>query len=186
VSELDEFYGHALPGIEPLDRDFGRSRGEPIDRWYVREHRSAHSADVRGRTAEVAPGDLGTGAGIPTGEFDCIVLTHALHLVFDVRSAIRDAHDALAPRGVLLATLPGFSRFDRRPSGDHWRFTADSARLIFGESFGEENVELEVYGNVLVASAFLYGYAVEDLTEEQLAARDPQFPFLIGVRAVRA
>ena len=42
------------------------------------------------------------------------------------------------------------------------------------------------YGNVLVASAFLYGYALEDLTEEEVARRDDDFHFLVGVRAVRS
>jgi SAM-dependent methyltransferase len=186
-----EGYGHALPGIEPLDREFGKSRGEPIDGWYVNQFLRERRADVRGRTMEVGSdptliGDLETGEGIPAGAFDCIVLTQTLHLIFDVRSAIRVARDALVPGGVLLATLPGISQvrqFDRRERGDHWRFTSDSARLLFGEAFGK--VELEIYGNVLVAAAFLYGYALEDLSEAELVARDPQFPFLIGVRAAR-
>jgi hypothetical protein len=37
---------------------------------------------------------------------------------------------------------------------------------------------------VLVAAAFLYGYALEDLSEAELAHRDDDFHFLIGVRAV--
>jgi SAM-dependent methyltransferase len=208
---------HDLPGLEPLDRDFGKSRGKPIDRAYIHEFLWGRRADVRGRVLEVADsgytdylgegdvthcdvlhategnewativGDLATGEGIPRGVYDCIVLTQTLHLIFDVAGAIRTAREALKPGGVVLATLPGISQmsqFDRGAWGDHWRFTADSARRLFADAFGPEAVEVEVFGNVLVAAAFLYGYALEDLTEAELSRRDDDFHFLIGVRAV--
>lgn len=182
MSGLHDFYGHALPGLEPLDRDSGTSRGEPIDRWYVDRFLSERESDRRGRVREIATPDE-IGGGLPRSAFDCVVVTDALHLVFDVRLAIASVREAIAPGGVVLATLPGVGRFDRRRGGDHWRFTEDSARRLFAAEFGEGNVEVEVFGNVLVATAFLYGYALEDLSEEELSARDPQFPFLIGVRA---
>jgi SAM-dependent methyltransferase len=208
---------HALPGHEPLDRDFGKSRGRPIDRWYIHEFLWDRRADVRGRVMEVADsgytdylgegevtkcdvlhakpgspdatlvGDLESGAGIPRQAFDCIVLTQTVHLIYDVAAAIRVVRDALVPGGVVLATLPGISQisqFDRREWGDYWRFTADSARRLFADAFGEDRVEVESYGNVLAAAAFLYGYALEDLTESELGHRDDDFHLLIGVRAV--
>lgn len=208
---------HRLPGLVPLDRDFGKSRGTPIDRGYIHEFLWERRADVQGRVLEVADsgytdylgegavtqvdvlhvqeglpwvtlvGDLVTGDGIPTEAFDCFVLTQTLHLIYELHDAVRHAHDALKPGGVLLATLPGISQlsqYDRKGWGDFWRFTADSAQRLFGEVFAE--VEVVPYGNVLVASAFLYGYALEDLTAEELAHRDDDFHFLIGVRAVRA
>jgi SAM-dependent methyltransferase len=210
--------GHRLPGREPLSRDFGKERGTPIDRAFIHEFLWARRQDVRGRVLEVADsgytdylgegavtqtdvlhvqeglpwvtlvGDLVTGAGIPTDAFDCIVLTQTLHLIYDVHAAVRTAHDALSPGGVVLATLPGISQvsqFDRGQWGDFWRFTADSARLLFCEAFDPADVEVVVYGNVLVAAAFLYGYALEDLDPEELAHRDDDFHFLLGVRAAR-
>ena len=208
---------HDLPGLEPLDRDFGKSRGKPIDRRYIHEFLWARRADVRGRVMEIADsgytdylgegevercdvlhavegnplatlvGDLETGEGIPRQAFDCIVLTQTLHLVYDVAAAVRTTREALKPGGVVLATLPGISQlsqFDRGSWGDHWRFTGDSARRLFADAFGEHRVEVEVFGNVLVASAFLYGYALEDLSEAELEHRDDDFHFLVGVRAV--
>lgn len=47
-------------------------------------------------------------------------------------------------------------------------------------------MEVVAYGNVLVAAAFLYGYALEDLDPAELAHRDDDYHFLIGVRAVRS
>ena len=211
--------GHRLPGLEPLCRDFGKSRGTPIDRGYIHEFLWPRRADVRGRVLEVADsgytdylgegavtqcdvlhvqeelpwvtlvGDLATGEGIPTSAFDCMVLTQTLQFVYDVGAAVQHTHDALVPGGVVLATVPGISQvsqYDRERWGDFWRFTADAAARVFGEVFDPAAVEVVPYGNVLVASAFLYGYALEDLTEEELAVRDDDFHFLIGVRAQRA
>jgi SAM-dependent methyltransferase len=210
---------HRLPGIEPLCRDFGKSRGTPIDRAYIHEYLWARRDDVRGRVLEVADsgytdylgegavthcdvlhvqagdpwvtivGDLATGEGVPTDAFDCIVLTQTLHLIYDVQAAVRTTYDALKPGGVVLATLPGISQvsqYDRQGWGDYWRFTADSARRLFADVFGDDRVEVVPYGNVLVASAFLYGYALEDLSPEEVGHRDDDFHFLIGVRAQRA
>jgi SAM-dependent methyltransferase len=213
----DERYGHALPGLEPVDRYSGQSRGQPIDRWYIHEFLWARRGDVRGRVLEVNDpgytnylgegqvtrcdvvhpqpgnplatfvGDLVTGEGIPTRAFDCVVLPQTLHLIYDKAAVVGVVRDALVPGGVVLATLTGIAPinpFDEEKWGEFWRFTAASARRLFADSFGEGNVELEVYGNVLVAAAFLYGYAAEDLTEAELAHRDDAYPFLIGVRAV--
>lgn len=210
---------HGLPGLDPVSRDFGKDRGTPIDRWYIHEFLWARRDDVRGSVLEVADsgytdylgegavtrcdvlhakpgspwatlvGDLATGEGIPVAAFDCVVLTQTLHLVYDVKSAVRIVHDALRPGGVVLATLPGISQvsqFDRSEWGDYWRFTADSARAMFTEVFEPANVEVVAYGNVLISCAFLYGYALEELEISDLEFRDDDFDFLIGVRARRA
>lgn len=132
-------------------------------------------------------GDLVTGEGIPREAFDCLVMTQTLHVIYDVHAAVRTCHDLLRPGGVVLATLPGISQVSRYDSdrwGDHWRFTSASARRLFGDVFDE--VEVVAYGSVLTAAAFLYGYAQEDLTAEELAHRDEDFEVTIGVRAVRA
>lgn len=210
---------HALPGLEPVSRNFGLDRGKSVDRAYIHEFLWERREDVRGRVLEVADsgytdylgegavtqvdvlhakeqlpwvtivGDLVSGEGIPRDAFDCIVLTQTLHLIYDVPAAIRTAHDALQPGGVVLATLPGvsqISQYDRREWGDFWRFTSDSARRIFGEVFDPAQVEVVAYGNVLVAAAFLYGYALEDLAPTEVAHRDADYDVLIGVRAVRS
>lgn len=210
---------HALPGLEPVSRNFGLDRGKSVDRAYIHEFLWQHREDVRGRVLEIADsgytdylgegavtqvdvlhakeelpwvtivGDLVTGEGIPTDAFDCIILTQTLHLIYDVPAAIRTAHGALKPGGVVLATLPGvsqISQYDRREWGDFWRFTADSVGRLFGEVFDPDQVEVVAYGNVLVAAAFLYGYALEDLSPAEVAHRDEDYDFLIAVRAVRA
>jgi hypothetical protein len=101
---------------------------------------------------------------------------------------VRGTRAVLAPKGVLLASVPGISqisREDRRDRGDWWRFTSDSAHRLFAETYGPENVEVEAHGNVLSAACFLYGLAAEELSDEELAHRDRDFDFLMTIRAVK-
>lgn len=133
-------------------------------------------------------GDLTTGEGIPAAAFDCFVMTQTLPFVYDVAGAVRGAQRLLRPGGVVLATVPGMSqvsREDQRDWGDWWRFTSQGAHRLFGEVFGEDAVQVRSHGNVLAACAFLYGLAAEELTEAQLAHRDPDYELLTTIRAVR-
>ena len=125
---------------------------------------------------------------LPRGVFDCVVLTQTLIFVPDFRQAVRNLHEILAPGGVLLATFPGLaqiSRYDMDRWGDYWRFTDLSARKLFGEVFSPGNVQVETHGNVLAATAFLQGLAVEDLTPGELDHHDPDYQVVITVRAVK-
>jgi hypothetical protein len=134
-------------------------------------------------------GDLSTGDGIPSEAFDCFIMTQTLHVIYDVQAAVKGTRDLLAPGGVLLATMPGISQISsdgRRDWGDWWRFTSDSARRLFGDVYGAENVQVEPHGNVLSSACFLYGFAAEELEEEELAHRDEAFELLMTVRAVKS
>jgi len=57
---------------------------------------------------------------------------------------------------------------------------------LFAEAFGEENVSVEAYGNVLTAAACLYGLAAEELPSSALTLNDPDFEVLVAIRAVKA
>lgn len=126
---------------------------------------------------------------IPGDMFDCIILTQTLPFIYDTRAAIRTLHRILKPRGVLLATLPGISqisRYDMERWGDYWRFTSLAVRRLFEERFPAVDVAIETHGNVLVAGAFLYGIAAEELRKEELAHQDPDYELLIAVRAFKS
>jgi len=158
--------------------------------WYGGE-RVTHS-DVLyaapGNPAATIVGDLTTGEGIPAGAYDCIILTQTLPFIYDVAAAVRGTRTALADGGVILATVPGISqisREDRRDWGDYWRFTIDSARRLFTDVYRESNVEVRAHGNVLVASAFLYGFSAEELSASDLAFDDADYEMLITIRATR-
>jgi SAM-dependent methyltransferase len=205
-------------GLEPVSRNYGFERGEPVDRWYIERFMKENESDVRGRVLELyentytewfggdrvtasevlhhgednaaatLKGDLQTGEGVPEAAFDCFIFTQTLHLIPEPEAALRGTYRALAPGGVLLATLPGISRVctdDRPVWGDWWRFTTDGARKLFADVYGADNVEVDAVGNVLSACAFLYGLAAEELDHAQLAHRDTDYELLVTVRAVR-
>ncbi len=65
-------------------------------------------------------------------------------------------------------------------------FTAHLARVLFAKEFGEENVEVNAYGNALAATCFLQGIASEQVGEDWLEPIDPAYPVTITVRARRA
>jgi hypothetical protein len=143
---------------------------------------------IEGTPHATLVGDLATGKGIPKDKFDCMILTQTFPFIFDVHAALANAYAGLKSGGILLATFPGISQiscYDMERWGDYWRFTDASVRRLFGDMFGEENISVETYGNVLVACAFLHGLAVEELTQEEMDYHDPDYQLLITVRAVK-
>lgn len=171
--------GHVLEvGGDTYTRRFGGSRVTQADVLHVEEDNP--SATI------VA--DLTDAAGIPDNSFDCLILTQTLPFIYDLHAAVRTVYRILKPGGVVLATLPGISqisRFDMDRWGDYWRFTSLSTRRLFAEAFPEDRIRVEAHGNVLAAVAFLHGLAAEELTEAELAHRDPDYEVLIAARAVK-
>jgi SAM-dependent methyltransferase len=170
-------------GGDDYARRFGRpgEPGSPVTRVDV-----LHVSDVNPEATVV--GDLERGDDLPADAFDCILCLQTLHVVYDFRAAIASLHRMLAPGGVLFATFPGITPActpDRDHWGDWWRFTGRSARREFESVFPAEGLLVESYGNVLTATAFLYGMAAEELTSAELELRDPGYEVLLAVRAVK-
>ena len=133
--------------------------------------------------------DLGVAPDRPLPAFDCIICTQTLLLVYDVRQAVRNLHDLLAPGGVLLLTVPGISQICGEDSGaeaDYWRFTSQSVQRLCDDRFGPGAAQVEAFGNVLTAAAFLYGLAAEELRPRQLDHCDPAYELIVAARATRA
>jgi SAM-dependent methyltransferase len=155
----------SLGRTRPVDLHWGASRGQPVDRWYIERFLEDHRASITGRVLEVKDStytarfgrevsehgvldvdasnpratyvaDLAAADALPGAHFDCFVLTQTLQYVYDVRAAVAHAHRILAPGGALLVTLPAVSRVTEPPLDDFWRFTAESARRLFGDAFG--------------------------------------------------
>src|SRR5262245_4750987 len=144
---------------------------------------------VSGNPTATIVADLTSDGDIASDSFDCIIATQTLQFIYDVRAAIRTLHRTLKPGGVLLATIPGISqisRYDMDRWGEYWRFTSRSARRLFEEVFPASNLSIEAHGNVLAASAFLQGLAVEDVRHEELNYRHPDYEVVITVRAVKS
>jgi SAM-dependent methyltransferase len=133
-------------------------------------------------------GDLSDAPQIPDDSFECAIVTQTLQFVYDVRGALATLERILAPGGVLLATVPGLTKIspiEDAAYGEWWHYTARSLRRLGAEAFGEANVEVASYGNVLAAAGFLYGLAASDLSEEELDAHDPLYEVVVGLRAVK-
>jgi SAM-dependent methyltransferase len=132
-----------LRRITPINpNDYGESRGQCIDRYYIERFLAEHADDVRGHVLDFADdvyarrfggdkttkidvlhrtadnpkativADLSCGENIPSDTFDCIVCTQVLHCIFEVEAAVRTLFRALKPGGVVLVTDAGIQKLD--------------------------------------------------------------------------
>jgi SAM-dependent methyltransferase len=184
---IDRYYIDAF-----LGKHFRMIRGRILEigeSYYGRRHGGDQvdaidvlHTDASNKAATII-GDLCDPSTLPDNAFDCFVCTQTFNFIFNVRDAITGAHHLLKPGGVLLATVAGIcqiSRYDMERWGDYWRFTTASIEKLFRPVF-EESLEIESYGNVLAATAFLQGMAVEDLpTPSLLDISDPDYQVLIA------
>jgi SAM-dependent methyltransferase len=134
--------------LEPVSRDFGLDRGQPIDRHYIAAFLEANRACMRGTALEVAEptyasayrgqlsdiqilhisagavgatliGDLTKPETLPEGVADIFICTQVLPFIFDVAGAIRGAYRMLKPGGTILATVGGIAQISRYDM-DRW------------------------------------------------------------------
>ena len=134
-------------------------------------------------------GDLTQPETLPDKTVDCFICTQTLNFIFDVRKAIEGCFKLLKDGGVFLGTVSGISqisRYDMNRWGDYWRFTDLSLKKLFAEYFREENISIQMFGNVFAANAFLQGLALEDIEDKSLLnVRDIDYQVTLGIRAVR-
>ena len=163
-------------GDRSYTRQFGADRVTTSDVLHV-EH---------GHEGVTIVADL-SGPGVPHEvRFDCIIITQTLQLIFDLDTAVSNLYSMLAPGGVALVTVPSASpvvRDQGDPDCDCWRFTASGLRRLFARKFERCDLSVFSYGNVLTASAFLYGMSAEDLKPGQLDMHDPDIPVIVAIRA---
>jgi SAM-dependent methyltransferase len=194
---------------QPLSRRFGLDRGRPVDRVYIERFLERHRADLRGRGVEIYEptylerygacsaidvldadpdatratirGDFGA---LPGAAFDCFVCTQTLQLIADPLTALRQARDALAPSGILLATVPGISQIAPGEAfPDHARYTSHGLRALAAQVF--DAPEVQAHGNVRTAAAFLYGLSEQELDPAAFGHDDPAYELLVTLRARR-
>ena len=87
----------------------------------------------------------------------------------------------------MLVTLPSITPLSDLQWNNcwYWGFTTVSAQRLFEEVFPTTNIEVETYGNVLAATAFIQGLATQELRKEELDYRDPSYQVLITVKVVK-
>jgi SAM-dependent methyltransferase len=132
--------------------------------------------------------DLTDAPQIADNTFDCVLLPQTLQDIYDHHTAVRTLYRILRPGGTALATLPSItvvSGTDMERWDEYWRYTSRPAQRLFADVFGEKNVEVRAHGNVLVATAFIQGFAVADLDPEDFAFNDRLIELLSTVKAVK-
>ncbi|MBF0196825.1 MAG: methyltransferase domain-containing protein [Planctomycetes bacterium] len=116
-------------------------------------------------------GDLTKASTLPENQFDCFICTSTFNHIFEIEKAIKTSHQLLKPGGVLIATMPclaQIARYDMDRWGDYWRLTSKACEQLFTPVFGEGNVELITYGNVLAAITEFQGISTEELPNPKL------------------
>jgi len=127
-------------------------------------------------------GDLETGEGIVEQSMDCIILTQTLPFIYNCKNVISNLFKMLRKGGTALITTGGISqisRYDMDRWGHFWSFTTASLKRLIEESGFGTNYEMTAYGNVKTACALLYGVAAEELSKEELAYTDEDYPVSI-------
>jgi predicted SAM-dependent methyltransferase len=132
-------------------------------------------------------GDLSTSTNLPENSFDCIILTQTLHLIYKHDAALKNCYRILKPGGVLLITVPGISHIAQDQWRQYWlwSFTESSITKMLSEVFPEQNISIKTYGNVLVASSFLYGMGLPEISKENMDYHDPHYQVIITAKAVK-
>jgi hypothetical protein len=116
---------------------------------------------------------------------DWVVLDRCLQRLPDMAPALEEVVGLLKPGAALITLFTGIARAqpgERRPL---WSVAPYAARRLHEERGELERVEVEQYGNVTLALAWLYRLPADDLTERELATVDPAYPVLVGVTASR-
>jgi len=179
ASHGNDIHGHVMEVGTSMYTD--RYGGDRVSRSDV-----LHHADGNPRATMVL--DLSKAGYAPDRLFDCVICTQTLQYIFDVRTAVTTLYRMLKPGGVLLMTGHGISQIcrpDMQATGDFWRFTDASIRRLLTEVFPDSRCEVNTYGNVVSSVGLLHGMAAEELTTEELDARDADFQLLLTARAVK-
>lgn len=137
---------------------------------------------VNGWGENVIKGDLTTGEGIEPESVDCLICTQTIQFIYDIHAAINNIHKLLKPGGYALITanfISQISLYDYDNWGEYWHFTEISMKKLCMEAFEEKNIQIESYGNMKTAIAFMYGLCVEDMKIEDIEYRDRQYPVII-------
>jgi SAM-dependent methyltransferase len=154
---------------------FGGSRVTHSDVLHVQE----------GNPQATFVGDLSSAEHIPSDLFDCIILTQTLHLIYDMKAAMRTLYRILKPGGVLLATVPGIQPTKGSwKDAWYWSLTILSTRRLAAEAFPRKRGS-RISWKCLGCHGLSHGPAAEELDWAELEHRDPLYQLLITLRAAK-
>jgi len=118
-------------------------------------------------------------------DVDWIVLDRCLQRLPEMALALEEVVARLKPGAALITLFTGIARAEPDERRPLWSVAPYAARRLHEERGEIEPVEVEQYGNVTLALAWIYRLPANDLTERELAAVDPAYPVLVAVNAWR-
>jgi hypothetical protein len=116
---------------------------------------------------------------------DWVVLDRCLQRLPELTVTLEEVVGRLKPGAALITLFTGIARAEPGERRPLWSVAPYAARRLHEERGELERVEVEQYGNVTLALAWLYRLPADDLTERELATVDPAYPVLVGVTASR-
>ena len=159
---------------------------EVADDYYMNKYGAdnieRHIMHVEGNGDNVKKINLETGEGVEESVADCIILTQTIQMIFNLDMVICNIYKMLKRGGAALITVHGISQlslYDYRNWGEYWRLTDIAMSQLLEKYFQKEKIDIKTYGNVKIATAFLYGLCQEDLDENDFSYNDKQFPVII-------
>ena len=198
-----------LRRTQPFSSHYGFDRGTPIDRYYVLRFFEKYQQHIRGDVLEIQMTgytqmfghdvrwsesvdidpqhntthvcDLAHSEGrLSSNRYDCFLMPNTLNHLRELELCLENALRVLKPGGTILATTatlvpltPDFL--------DYWRLSPAGWKEVATRVWPGCHVSLEVYGNVLAATAAMMGLACEELMRQELDVGDPRYPVLIGL-----
>lgn len=175
-----------------LEANAGRIRGRALelgDATYIKRYGTGVTKIdvlhvVEGNPDATIIADLTNADHIPSDAFDCIIFTQALQMIYDMKAAMATLYRILKPGGAILMTTHGTSKIARRLGrddwGEYWRLTAQGVNALVMDAAPGAALTIKSYGNVLSASAFLYGLSAEDLKASELDVDDDDFEVILS------
>jgi SAM-dependent methyltransferase len=201
-------------GVQPLSYLWGHDRGLPICRYYLEQFLQEFASDIKGHCLEFQDDTYTTRWGgaavtkldiihiddsnprativaditkpheIRDADFDCIICTHVLHVIYEMDKAISELHRILKPGGTLLVAVPHVSMCDEQWH-ELWRFTPEGLSTGLARVFGADNVTVHAYGNSLTAAGQIRGLASHEFAKTELDTHDARFAVEVCARAVK-
>lgn len=200
--------------MKPLSQRWGVDRGVPIHRTYIWGFLEKNSKVIAGECLEFHDGYytrahggnrvshldiLHLSAGnpqanlvgdicgqneIPSDKYDCIICSHVLQSVKDLRKGIFTLYRILKPGGVLLLAVPLLSMSGSEYK-ELWMITPTGLEELLSEHFSKERFEITAYGNSLVAALELRGFVEHELTQHEINSHDKRFAVEVCARAIK-
>lgn len=199
----------SLKRFEPIGKKWGFERGNPVDRYYIEMFLERHANKIGGCCLELlkdqytsryggsrvsqldilhinseniratVTGDLASPDTLKNKKYNCIILTQALHLIYDCKSAVKNLCNALEPGGTILITVPSIAGYFPDPC-DNWRFTVESLGNLLQETVQDAEIEIMSYGNLLTSIGFLMGLSSHEFSKKELDHEDRRYAVTIA------